>query len=148
MQGVVLQESSNKEKPVWGEIQLLRDRFQSFQYCIAHSIMIGPFGVMVDTYLFAPVELKSVVHRCTLACSQVSIDINYYVFLCHSLFFLYSCLYLCVFIFYTCCNTKCPLGPTINLNFELELFCVVLWAFALVLVCPGRPVPWPTTVPG
>lgn len=147
--GVILHESSNKEKSVWGEIQLLRDRFMSFQSCIAHSTVIGPSGVMVDTYLSAPVELKSVVHRCTLPCSQVNIKVNYYVFQL-SLFFILSflCLYLCVFMFYTCCNTKCPQGPTINLNFKLELFCVVLWAFALVLVCPGRSVPWPTTFPG
>lgn len=144
--GVILRESSNKEKSVWGEVRLLRDRFPSFQYCIAHSIEIGPFGVMVNTYLSAPVELKSVVHRCNLACSQVNIGVNYCVFQCHLYSFL--CLYLCVFMFYTCCNTKCPLGPTINLNFKLELFCVVLWPFALVLVCPGRSVPWPTTVPG
>lgn len=51
VQGVILRESSSKEKSVWGEI-----RFLSCQYFIAHSIIIGPF-VMVDTYLSAPVEL-------------------------------------------------------------------------------------------
>lgn len=30
-----------------------------FQYCIAHSVMIVPFGVIVDTYLSAAVQLKS-----------------------------------------------------------------------------------------
>lgn len=58
--------------------------------------MIGPFGVIVDTYLSAPVQLKSVVHRCTLACSQVNTDVNYFVFLCHSLFFLICA---CIFVF-------------------------------------------------
>lgn len=133
--------------------QIKKNQFgEKFGFCVIDSWV---FSIVLLTQLgWALLELWSTLIYQLLSSSNQSCIVA--IWLVHRLILMSTTMCLCViffilfcvFMFYTCCNTKCPLGPTINLNFKLELFCVVLWAFALVLVCPGRSVPWTTTVPG